>query len=171
LDLKDFAHPGTGSFQYADINHCLESTTNVLRNELKYKAELIKDFGGIPTLYCQPRQINQVFMNIIANAAQAIENKGEIRISTRAVEGCIQVEISDSGCGMTPDQTKRIFDPFYTTKPIGAGTGLGLHIAYQIVQQHQGRIHVSSRPGQGTTFTIELPLDTDNEGQTSNGPQ
>jgi signal transduction histidine kinase len=157
-DLKDFAHPGLNHPQHADINRCLDSTLNMLRNELKYKATLVKDYGKIPQVLCYPRQLNQVFMNIIVNAAQALEKSGEIRISTRESGDFVRIRITDTGCGMADDQVKRIFEPFYTTKPVGTGTGLGLHIAYQIVQQHKGHIEATSRPGQGTTFTINLPL-------------
>ncbi|MBT8339899.1 MAG: GHKL domain-containing protein [Desulfatitalea sp.] len=157
-DLKDFAHPGVEKPQEADINNCLDSSVNMLRNELKYKVSLVKEYDQIPQVKCYPRQLNQVFMNILANAAQAIEKKGEIRISTRMHADAIQIRISDTGSGMAPDQVKRIFEPFFTTKPIGSGTGLGLHIAYQIIQQHQGNIYADSEPGQGTTFTICLPL-------------
>jgi signal transduction histidine kinase len=166
-DLKDFTHPGHQQPQHADINACISSTLNMLRNELKYKAAITKDYGEVPEILCYPRHINQVFMNIIVNAAQAIEKEGEIRISTQNKDEFVQIRIEDSGCGMTPEQVNRVFEPFFTTKPVGTGTGLGLHIAYQIIQQHQGQIDVISRPGQGTTFTVHLPttphFDTRNE--------
>ena len=158
-DLKDFAHPGITEPQYADVNRCLESTLNMLRNELKYKVTLEKDFGQIPEILCQPNQLNQVFVNIIVNAAQAIEKCGTIRISTRKNGDSVRIRISDTGCGMTSEQAKRVFEPFYTTKPVGTGTGMGLYIAYQIIEQHKGEIDVASQPGRGTTFTIALPLD------------
>jgi two-component system NtrC family sensor kinase len=158
-DLKDFAHPGVTEPQHADINRCLESTLNMLRNELKYKVTLEKDYGQIPEILCQPHQLNQVFVNILVNAAQAIEKSGTIRISTRINGDFIRIRITDSGCGMTTEQAKRAFEPFYTTKPVGTGTGMGLYIAFQIIEQHKGQIGVSSQPGRGTTFTIDLPLD------------
>ena len=172
-DLKDFAHPGISDPQPADINRCIDSTLNMLKSELKYKATLSKTFGEIPPVLCHPRQINQVLMNIIVNAAQAIEKKGEIAIVTQPFGDAVRIQISDTGCGMTQDQAKRIFEPFYTTKPVGTGTGLGLHIAYQIIQQHQGRITVASRPGKGTTFTIHLPLNPhlgETDGTAETGP-
>jgi signal transduction histidine kinase len=157
-DLKDFAHPGISTPQFADINRCLESTVNVLGNEIKKKSTLTKNFGEIPEILCHPCQLNQAFMNIIANAAQAIEKNGEICITTRQKGRCVQVLISDSGCGIAPENINRIFEPFFTTNPVGAGTGLGLHLAYQIIQQHRGHILVTSQPGQGTTFAIDLPI-------------
>ena len=159
-DLKDFAHPGATAPQHADINRCLESTLNMLRNELKYKVTLEKDYGQIPELLCQPHQLNQVFVNLIVNAAQAIETSGTIRISTRTNGDFIRIRITDSGCGMTAEQANRVFEPLYTTKPVGTGTGMGLYIAFQIVEQHKGVIGITSQPGQGTTFTIDLPLET-----------
>jgi signal transduction histidine kinase len=159
-DLKDFAHPGVTAPQYADINRCLASTLNMLRNELKYKVTLEKDFGQIPEISCHPHQLNQVFVNLIVNAAQAIENSGTIRISTRKKGDFIRIRITDSGCGMTAEQAKRAFEPFYTTKPVGTGTGMGLYIAFQVIEQHKGEIAISSQPGRGTTFTINLPLET-----------
>ena len=157
-DLKDFAHPGTDEPQEADINLCLDSTVNMLSNELKYKTTLVKEYGQIPGVLCYPHQLNQVFVNILANAAQAIEKQGEIRIATQMEGESIGIRISDTGCGMTPEQVKKIFDPFFTTKPVGSGTGLGLHIAYQIIQHHQGTIEAVSKPGQGTSFIIRLPI-------------
>jgi len=157
-DLKDFAQPGIAKPQFADINRCIESTVNMLSNKIKNKAEVIRNFGEIPEIFCQPCQLNQVFMSIIENAVQSIDKDGQIRIITQKNGQFIQVRISDSGCGIEPDHIKHIFEPFFTTKPVGAGTGLGLHLAYQIIKQHEGFIFVTSQPGQGTTFTIDLPL-------------
>ncbi len=130
-------------------------------NELKYKAEVKKDFGKLPLMPCYPQKLNQVFMNILVNAAQAIEDRGEIRIKTYVVdtpkEG-IEVIIEDTGKGMTEEVKKRIFEPFFTTKPVGKGTGLGLHVSYKIVKAHKGEIRVESEPGKGTQFTIFLPI-------------
>jgi signal transduction histidine kinase len=157
IDLKDFAHPGDEKAQLSDINVGLESTLNVVNNEIKYKATVHKDFGDIPTVKVIPQQLNQVFMNILVNAAQAIEKKGDIHIKTRAVEQNVEITISDSGCGIAPDDLTKIFDPFFTTKDVGKGTGLGMNIAYNIVKKHNGTIEVESEPGKGTTFTICLP--------------
>ncbi len=158
-DLKDFAHPGEDKLQSMDINSGLESTLNVVNNEVKYKATVHKDFGDIPTVLAYPQQLNQVFMNILVNAAQAIEKKGDIHIVTRKKDDFVEVEISDSGCGIDPKNMSRIFDPFFTTKDVGKGTGLGMNIAYNIVKKHEGAIDVRSKPGKGTSFTIRIPTE------------
>ncbi len=159
IDLKDFAHPGEEVIQSTDINNGLESTLNVVNNEIKYKATVHKDFGDIPPVKGVPQQLNQVFMNILVNAAQAIEKKGDIHIKTRLVERNVHITIGDTGCGISEENLKKIFDPFFTTKDIGKGTGLGMNIAYNIIQKHQGTIEVRSEIGKGTTFTISLPAD------------
>ncbi|MBR9982043.1 MAG: response regulator [Desulfatitalea sp.] len=157
LDLKDFAHPGEDRLQATDINHGLDSTLNVVSNELKYKATVVTDYGDLPMVQGYPQQLNQVFMNILVNAAQAIEKKGRIEVRTRAVDRFVEVTIQDNGCGVPPGNLSKIFDPFFTTKEVGKGTGLGMNIAYNIVRKHNGTIEVTSDPGQGTTFTIRLP--------------
>jgi signal transduction histidine kinase len=157
LDLKDFAHPGEDKLQQMDINRGLESTLNVVYNELKYKATLHKKFGDIPMVNAYPQQLNQVFMNILVNAAQAIEKKGDIHIVTQKKDDSVEIQISDTGCGIDPKNISRIFDPFFTTKDVGKGTGLGMNIAYNIVKKHDGTIDVCSEPGKGTTFTIRIP--------------
>lgn len=156
-DLKGFAHPGEQERVAADINHGLDSTINIVWNEIKYKAELIRDYGEIPPVICYPQQINQVFMNLLVNAAQAMKKDGEIVVKTRHVEGHVVIQISDNGCGIPEDIQPRIFDPFFTTKEIGKGTGLGLNMAYNIIKKHNGRIEVASTVGNGTTFSIFLP--------------
>ena len=159
LDLKDFAHPGEDKIQTLDINNGLESTLNVVNNEIKYKATVQKLFGEIPTIKGYPQQLNQVFMNILVNAAQAIEKKGEIVVRTCRVEDQVEVKISDTGSGIAPENLQKIFDPFFTTKDVGKGTGLGMNIAYNIVKKHHGTIAVDSQVGKGTTFTIRIPVD------------
>ncbi len=159
--LKDFSRLDQAEVTSADINAGLESTLKIVWNELKYKTTVTKDFSPLPMLRCYPRQLNQVFMNILVNAAQAIEGRGEINIATRACDGpdpAIEVRISDTGRGVAPENLRRIFEPFFTTKPVGKGTGLGLHIAYDIIQKHGGRIDVASEVGRGSVFTITLPL-------------
>ena len=158
IDLKDFAHPGEDTEQLADINSGIESTLNVVNNEIKYKATVHKEFGDIPAVKCIPQQLNQVFMNILVNAAQAIEKKGDIYIRTRSVSQNVEVTIRDNGSGIPQENLTRIFDPFFTTKDVGKGTGLGMNIAYNIVQKHNGTLHVDSELGKGTTFTITLPF-------------
>jgi PAS domain S-box-containing protein len=159
LDLKDFAHPGEDKLQATDINKGIESTLNVVWNELKYKATVTKDYGKLPILKCYPQQLNQVFMNIFVNAVQAIEKRGEIRISTRADNGSVEVRISDTGVGIPKENISKIFDPFFTTKKVGKGTGLGMNIAYNIIKKHKGTIDVESEVGKGTTFIIKIPVD------------
>jgi len=161
-DLKDFAHPGKDKLESADINRCLESTLNVVWNELKYKATVTKEYGDLPLVVeCYPHQLNQVFMNLLVNAAQAIEDKGEIKIVTQALDGQVEIRISDTGSGIPKENLSKIFDPFFTTKEIGKGTGLGLHVAYNIIQKHKGTIDVQSEVGEGTTFTIRVQIEPD----------
>jgi two-component system, NtrC family, sensor kinase len=156
-DLKFFAHPGQDRKMAVDINKCLDSTLNVAHNELKYKAEVIREFGEIPTVEGFPQKLNQVFMNILVNAAQAIEEKGEIRVLTKKEGDDVVISISDTGCGIKEEHLAKIFDPFFTTKEVGKGTGLGMNIAYNIVRDHGGSISVKSKAGEGTTFTVRLP--------------
>lgn len=156
-DLKNFAHPGRDKKVLVNINKGLESTLNVVYNELKYKAEVKKEFGDIPMVRGYPQKLNQVFMNILVNAAQAIEKSGEIKITTDRQEENITVNISDNGSGIEKKNLEKIFDPFFTTKEVGKGTGLGMNIAYNIIKQHQGTISVESKVGEGTNFKITLP--------------
>lgn len=157
LDLKDFAHPGEQKLKYADINRNLDSTLNVVWNELKYKATVTKDYGDLPEVQCYPQQLNQVFVNLLVNGAQAIEKQGEINITTRALDGKVEIKISDTGSGIPEGNLSKIFDPFFTTKEVGKGTGLGLNVAYNIIKKHKGVIDVESTLGKGTTFTIRIP--------------
>ncbi len=167
-DLKNFSRVGQKEFNHSNINEGLETTLNVVWNELKYKCTVEKEYGDLPQIYCNAGQLNQVFMNLLLNAAQAIETKGTITIATRYLNGrstgsnkeqdYIEVKISDTGHGIPEETLKRIFDPFFTTKDVGKGTGLGLSIAYDIIQRHKGEITVQSEIGKGTTFTIMLPL-------------
>ena len=157
-DLKDFSHPGSDEWEWADIEKGLESTLNVSRSELKYKATVIKKFGGIPQIECVPSQLNQVFLNLFVNAVQAINEHGEITVTTLAHLNEVVIEIADSGSGISEENLEKIFLPFFTTKPIGRGTGLGLSLSYSIVQKHHGRIEVESEIGVGTTFRIHLPI-------------
>jgi PAS domain S-box-containing protein len=157
LDLKDFAHPGDDKTKLADINKNMDSTINVVWNELKYKANVVKDYGDLPQVKCYPQLLNQVFLSLLVNAAQSIEKRGEIKIKTRANNGNVEIIISDTGSGIPKENLPRIFDPFFTTKKIGQGTGLGLNVAYNIVKKHQGEIDVKSDVGKGTMFIIRIP--------------
>lgn len=157
-DLKDFSHVDTAEVQSANLEQGMDSTLNVVCNELKYKAEVIKYYGGIPNIVCIPTQINQVFMNLLVNAGQAIEEHGTITIRTGEDEGMVWVEVEDTGKGIKPEHLKCIFDPFFTTKPVGKGTGLGLSLSYGIVKKHGGRIEVKSELGKGTMMRVLLPV-------------
>jgi len=159
-DLRLFARPDTGTVEEVDINGCIEATLGIIRSEIKYKAELVKEYGDLPPVPCNPHQMSQVFMNILVNAAQAIEKFGKVTIRTYEDGGSVAVEIGDTGGGIPDDKLAKIFDPFYTTKPVGKGTGLGLSIVKGIVEKHGGTIRVTSEVGKGTTFTISLPAGT-----------
>jgi signal transduction histidine kinase len=157
-DLKEFSHTDKGEWVLADLHKGLESTLNVVNNEIKYKARVVREYGELPAIRCLPAQMNQVFMNLLVNAAHAIDEQGTITLRTGLTGETAWVEIADTGKGMPAHLLTRIFDPFFTTKPVGKGTGLGLSISYGIVQKHGGRIEVESEPGQGSTFRIVLPL-------------
>ncbi len=171
-DLKNFSRVDQEEMKPADINEGLESTLNVVWNELKYKCTVEKKFGDLPQTCCNMGQLNQVFMNLLVNAAQSIEKRGTITISTsfengsggtqasKTNHGHIRIMIHDTGSGIPGEKLDRIFEPFYTTKEVGKGTGLGLSIAYDIISKHHGEIKVESKVGQGTTFNIILPLMT-----------
>ncbi|WP_321811479.1 histidine kinase [Burkholderia sp. BCC1985] len=157
-DLRDFSRPGSGEWSVADIHAGLESTLNVVHNELKYKADIVREYGDLPLVECLPSQLNQVFMNLLVNAAHAMPTRGVITIRTSSDGEQVSIAISDTGTGMTPDIVRRIFDPFFTTKPVGQGTGLGLSVPHGIVERHRGTIDVTSEPGRGTTFRVRLPI-------------
>jgi PAS domain S-box-containing protein len=161
-DLKDFSHVGEAEWQLSDLHSGLDSTLNIVNNEIKYKAKIVKEYGTLPNVECLPLELNQVFMNMLVNAAHAIQGFGEIAIrtgsGTEKDKDAVWVEFQDSGVGIKPENLKRIFDPFFTTKPVGQGTGLGLSLSYSIVQKHQGRIEVDSTLGHGTRFRIWLPV-------------
>ena len=156
-NLRDFSHVDNEERQLASLHDGLDATLNIAWNELKYKTTIEKDYGDIPLVLCWPMELNQVFMNILINAGQAIDERGVISIRTYREEDWICVVISDTGKGMTPEVKDRIFEPFFTTKDVGEGTGLGLHVSYSIVKKHGGDILVDSQVGIGTTFTIKIP--------------
>jgi two-component system NtrC family sensor kinase len=170
LDLRDFSRVGESEWQWADLEQGLESTINIVWNELKYKADVERHYTPLPMIRCLASQLNQVFMNLLVNAAQAIEAHGTIviRTGTDADDAgslaSVWVEIEDSGRGMSPEVQKRLFEPFYTTKAVGKGTGLGLSIAFGIIVKHDGRIDFRSELGRGTTFRITLPIDASQAG-------
>lgn len=159
-DLKDFSRiDSSQDWESADLHQGIDSTLNIVASEIKYKADLVKEYGAIPNIECLPSQINQVVMNLVVNATHAIgEKRGRITIRTGAEGAHVWMEVADTGTGIPPDTLKHIFEPFFTTKPVGKGTGLGLSVSYGIVQKHHGRIDVESVVGQGTTFRVTLPV-------------
>jgi len=165
-DLRDFSRAGYEEvWTLADLHRGLDSTLNIVWNDLKYKCEILRNYGDIPLIECLPSQLNQVFLNILVNAGHAIEQRGTITISTGQQDDRVFVEIGDSGKGIAEENLGRIFDPFFTTKPVGQGTGLGLSLSYSIVRKHGGHIDVQSRVGSGTRFRIVLPIRQQRDGK------
>lgn len=161
-DLRSFSHEESlGEWSWADLQDSLDSALNLLQSEIGEKCTLHKEYSPVPAVYCQAAEINHAFMNILLNAIQAIEKKGDITIRTHSDGKWVYVEVSDTGTGIAPENMQRIFDPFFTTRPVGKGTGLGLSTAYGIVQKHHGQIDVHSTPGHGSTFRITLPINAD----------
>ena len=159
-DLKNFSHVDEMAWEWADIHVGIDSTLNMVWNELKYHCTVTKNYGAVPKILCLPSQLNQVVMNLLVNAGHAIEVKGEITITTESAgEDAVRVRVSDTGKGIAPDALAKVFDPFYTTKPVGKGTGLGLSLVWNIVERHGGKIEVASEVGKGTTFTVTLPIE------------
>jgi two-component system NtrC family sensor kinase len=165
-DLKDFSHVDKAAREWANLETGLDSTLNVVWNELKYKAKVVKEYGDTPKIECMPSQLNQVFMNLLINAAHAIEEHGQINIRTGHDETNVWLEVEDTGKGIAPENIGRIFEPFFTTKPIGKGTGLGLSLSYGIVNKHGGRIEVTSEVGKGSMFRVLLPRNSDDDDKT-----
>jgi two-component system NtrC family sensor kinase len=158
-NLKDFSHADSEQkWQVVDLHKGLDSTLNIVWNELKYKCELRKEYGELPGVECLPLQINQVFMNLLVNSAHAIEDKGIVTLRTGRRDAEVWIEVSDTGSGIRPEHMSRLFEPFFTTKPEGKGTGLGLSLSYGIIERHHGRIEVESEFGRGTTFRVWLPV-------------
>ncbi|WP_236860601.1 ATP-binding protein [Candidatus Reidiella endopervernicosa] len=155
-DLKDFSHAGEDEWQWADIHQGIDSTLNIVHNEVKYKAEVIKEYGDLPRIECIIVQLNQVIMNMLVNAAHSIEERGTITVRTGTEREGVWVEIEDTGKGMDEETQRRIFDPFYTTKPVGKGR-VSVFRSYSIIQKHNGTISVESELGSGTKFRIWLP--------------
>ena len=160
-DLKDFSRvDSVQEWEFTDLHQGIDSTLNIVASELRFRADVVKEYGALPEVECLPSQINQVVMNLVVNAAHAMgEKRGRIVLRTGSSGGDkVWLEVADNGCGIAKDVLPRIFDPFFTTKPVGKGTGLGLSLSYGIVQKHSGRIDVESQPGRGTTFKITLPI-------------
>jgi two-component system NtrC family sensor kinase len=163
-DLRAFAHQGHGRLVEADLNQCLDSTAHIVWTMMKHSVVLTKDYRELPPVRCIPMQLKQVFMNLLVNAYQAIEERedsgrGQIRLRTRPGPEGVEIEVEDNGAGVPPDQLDRIFEPFFTTKEVGDGTGLGLSTSYSIVRRHGGTLEVESEPRVRTVFRIRLPLE------------
>lgn len=156
--LKNFSRMDRSATEVFDLNEGLETALKICQNQLKGRIDVERDLGEIPAIHCAPSQLNQVFLNLINNGAQAIDGQGLITLRTRHVGDQVQVQIQDSGCGMDAETQAHIFEPFFTTKAVGEGTGLGLSIVFRIIEDHGGSIEVDSTPGQGTCFTILLPV-------------
>jgi signal transduction histidine kinase len=156
--LKDFSRLDQAVTDNVSLNDCIDSALLIARNTLKYKVEVMKQFGNIPKVRCTASQINQVLLNLFTNAAQAVKEKGYLLIKTWSDASAVYVSVQDTGCGIPAENLSRIFDPFFTTKPVGEGTGLGLSITFKIIQQHGGSVRVVSEVGKGTRFVIALPL-------------
>jgi signal transduction histidine kinase len=155
--LKTFARLDEASYKKVNIQEGLDSTLELLYHEYKNKVKIVKEYGEIPEIYCYANELNQVFMNLISNAVEAISSEGVITIRTYCDEENIIVEISDTGGGIPQENLTKIFDPGFTTKGVGVGTGLGLSISHNIIKKHNGRLQVKSEVGKGTTFTVNLP--------------
>ena len=156
-DLKDFSHIDQAEFVMADLQQGILSTLNIVANEIKYKAEVVKQFAELPPVFCIPSQLTQVLLNLLVNAAQAIVERGIITISTGCDAQWVWFSVTDTGPGIAAEQLEQIFQPFYTTKPKGQGTGLGLALSRSIVEKHKGLLEVQSTPGVGSCFTVKLP--------------
>jgi len=160
-DLKDFSHvDASPDWQRVNLTAGIDSTLNVVNNEVKYKADVVKEYGELPEIECMASQINQVVMNLVVNAAHAMSDtqRGKITIRTGQAGDKVWFEVADTGSGIPPDVLPRIFDPFFTTKPVGRGTGLGLSLSYGIIQKHHGTIDVKTDVGRGTSFRVTLPI-------------
>lgn len=177
MDLRIFARKDEGQMELNNVEEILDGVINIVWNEIKYKAELKKEYGGVPLIRCNAQKFGQVFINLLVNAAQAIEEKGEIiikiyttdeghqkreKVGNPEAKKYVCIEISDTGCGIAEEDVDKIFDPFFTTKEVGKGTGLGLSVTYDIIKQHEGEIEVESELNKGTKFTIKFPLQNNN---------
>ena len=157
-DLRDFSHVDSPDLTEANVNELIEKTLTVAANELKYKADVVTELGEVPTIPCFGGKLSQVLLNLLVNAAQAIEDRGTVTVRSGCDGGQVWIEVADTGCGIPEENLPNIFDPFFTTKEVGSGTGLGLHLSLKIIEAHGGQISADSKVGQGAIFRIELPL-------------
>ncbi len=159
--LRSFARLDEAELKTGDIHEGLDDTLALLHPQIKHDITMTKEYGDIPPVACYPGQLNQVFLNLLVNAHQAIVDKGEISVRTFLKDGKVHVAIRDSGKGVPKEKLEKIFDPGFTTKGVGVGTGLGLSICYKIMQDHRGEILVETEVGKGSTFTVVFPADLD----------
>ena len=164
-DLRSFSRMDDNARCMVNINESMDTAVNIIRNQIKGRVEIVRDYGELPAVSCFPQKLIQAVMNILINAAHAVDDAGVIRITTRQVEktpgnpGTVRIEITDTGCGVPEKDVAKIFDPFFTTKPVGRGMGLGLYITYEIIRAHGGTLSVDSCEGAGSTFTVTLPAE------------
>ncbi|HWT16030.1 MAG TPA: ATP-binding protein [Patescibacteria group bacterium] len=158
LNLKGFARVDRDGMDTIDLNDSIRSALTIAGHQLRDRITVVEELGEIPKVKCMPSQINQVFLNMITNASQAMDDEGTLTIRSVAKPNFVEVSFEDTGSGIPDDVLPKIFDPFFTTKPVGEGTGLGLSIVHKIIQGHGGAIRVKSQVGKGTTFFVELPL-------------
>lgn len=156
--LRTFGRPDRTEVDRVDVHEGLDTAITLLRHQWKDRVEVRRDYAELPRIECYPQQLNQLFMNLLLNAIQAIDGAGTLTVRTRADDGGVRVEVEDTGTGIAPDNLERIFEPGFTTKGARVGMGLGLLMARQIVDRHGGSIHVRSTPGRGSTFTVRLPV-------------
>ena len=157
-DLRTFSRMESEDFREIDVHNQIDLALSLLQNEYRGRVEIVRDYGELPPIECHPGRLNQVIMNLLLNACQAISGEGEVLIRTRPEGKTVSIEVEDDGDGIDPIHVDKIFEPFFTTKPVGKGTGLGLSISYAIVQQHGGAIEVDSEEGRGTRFLVRLPV-------------
>ena len=157
-DLMNFSRQSSDEWEAADLNHLIDSTINLMWSQIRFKADLKREFGNVPSVECIPGKLAQVVMNLVVNATHAIERHGTITVATGADDSHAWFSVADDGNGIPEDVKSHIFDPFYTTKPVGKGTGLGLSVSHGIVERHGGQIELDSEPGRGSTFRITIPL-------------
>ena len=169
IDLKNFSRLDEAQIKEVDIHEGIDSALNILESKYKGRVTINKQYGMIPNVMCYAGQINQVFMNILDNATQAIEGDGNIYIRTKIEEQNVIIEFEDTGAGIDEDVIPKIFDPFFTTKPVGEGTGLGLSICYKIIRSHNGKMEVESEKGKGTKFIIEIPINWTAQNEENSG--
>ena len=158
MDLCAFARKDKSEMEHVKIEEVIEDILSIVQSEMTCKAKLEKDYGDTPLIECGPQRLGQVFINLIVNALHAIEGTGTITIKTYQQDEFVCVDVRDTGKGIPPENLSKIFDPFFTTKLVGQGTGLGLSVSYEIIKKHNGRMTVQSNVGEGTTFTIRLPI-------------